>query len=487
MSIFALLFACVTGGSAEFGGKFAPADTGAPSHEETGSETGTTPEETGTDSGIDDSGITDTGTEPTDTGTEDTGVADTGAPVDTGSDDTGTPVDSGTDSGSSTTDADGDLVYDAADCAPNDSTIHPYADEVCGDGIDQNCDGVDDPCPVEDTGADDTGSEPADTGTADTGTEPVDTGSDDTGVADTGSTDTGTEDTGGTDTGTEPEPVVDADGDGIASDVDCDDTNADIHPYATEVCNSFDDDCDGVVNDGLTTYTIYADTDGDGYGDSSVTSSQCDPSSTDMGWTFDSTDCDDTDSSVNPGEAEVCDDGIDNDCDGSEETCESTVVPMDGVCDEDDILLDGTIVYIGVDCMSAPWNEYDAAIIADVSPSGGHDYDPTDSEDVAELTDDTSAWAFDFAGEPIGTYQFQFVSSFDSTGNNVGGDSSLWVWVQNNGICWEASAGSDAEALCSITGGPYDDNGDGTDDWADFMFRVTVDMDGTVEPAGDGA
>ncbi len=477
---FALLFACVTGGSAEFGGKYAPADTATPT-EETAPETGTTPEETGTedsgteptdsgagtDSGSEDSGAGDTaaedsGTEPVDTGVEDSGVVDTGTePTDTGTEDTG-----GTDSGSSTNDADGDLVYDEADCAPNDASIHPYADEVCGDGVDQDCDGADEACPVEDTG-----------------TEPTDTGTEDTGAADTGTVDTGTEDTG-----TEPEPVVDADGDGIAAGVDCNDADPTIHPYATEVCDSVDQDCDGVVDNGVTT-AIYADTDSDGYGDAAVASEQCERTATPSGWSFDNTDCDDSTADVNPGEAEVCDDGEDNDCDGADEACpvEETIVPMDGVCDEDDLLLDGTIVYIGVDCMSAPWNEYDAAIIADESPSGGHDYDPTDSEDVAVLTDDTSAWAFDFSGEPIGTYQFQFVSSYDSTGNNVGGDSSLWVWVQNNGICWEASAGSDAEALCSITGGPYDDNGDGVDEWADFMFVLTVDMDGNVEPAGDGA
>ncbi|MBN1771323.1 MAG: hypothetical protein JXB32_08690 [Deltaproteobacteria bacterium] len=45
--------------------------------------------------------------------------------------------------------------------------------------------------------------------------------------------------------------ATDADGDGYPSDVDCDDTRADVNPGATEVCgNGIDDDCDGATDEG---------------------------------------------------------------------------------------------------------------------------------------------------------------------------------------------------------------------------------------------
>ncbi len=59
--------------------------------------------------------------------------------------------------------------------------------------------------------------------------------------------------------------------------------------------------------------TCYADADGDGYGNVSVTLVQCNQP---IGYVTDSTDCDDTDPDVHPGAAEVCN-GLDDNCDGS--------------------------------------------------------------------------------------------------------------------------------------------------------------------------
>jgi len=109
---------------------------------------------------------------------------------------------------------------------------------------------------------------------------------------------------------------------------DCDDGNASIYPGATEICNEADDDCNGSTDEGVTT-TFYLDGDGDSYGDPSATMEAC---SQPAGYVFDSTDCNDGDSSVNPGATEVCN-GIDDDCDGSTDEGATTTFYYDGDSD----------------------------------------------------------------------------------------------------------------------------------------------------------
>ncbi|MBC3759099.1 VCBS repeat-containing protein, partial [Hyunsoonleella sp. SJ7] len=92
---------------------------------------------------------------------------------------------------------------------------------------------------------------------------------------------------------------------------DCNDTDASINPSATEICDGIDNNCDGNIDEGVTT-TYYADADGDSYGDPNTSMEAC---SLPAGYVLDNTDCDDTNASVNPVAQEVCD-GIDNDCDG---------------------------------------------------------------------------------------------------------------------------------------------------------------------------
>jgi hypothetical protein len=77
---------------------------------------------------------------------------------------------------------------------------------------------------------------------------------------------------------------------------DCDDTSAEVHPGATEVCNGLDDDCSQGVDNLDTSATWYRDDDGDGLGNESQTlQAPCTPG---PGWVALPGDCDDLDPSA---------------------------------------------------------------------------------------------------------------------------------------------------------------------------------------------
>lgn len=98
----------------------------------------------------------------------------------------------------------------------------------------------------------------------------------------------------------------------IADSTDCNDKSSAIHPGATELCDAIDNDCDGVVDNGLPVKTWYQDYDKDGYGNKAVKKVAC---IAPAGYVADSTDCNDKSSAIHPGAPELCD-ALDNDCDG---------------------------------------------------------------------------------------------------------------------------------------------------------------------------
>lgn len=98
----------------------------------------------------------------------------------------------------------------------------------------------------------------------------------------------------------------------VRSAFDCNDGVASVNPGASEVCDTFDNDCDGLVNnDPVNGTTFFVDTDRDGFG-TTQTVRACTISA---GFATTNTDCNDTRSDIRPGGSEVCD-GADQDCDG---------------------------------------------------------------------------------------------------------------------------------------------------------------------------
>jgi len=97
----------------------------------------------------------------------------------------------------------------------------------------------------------------------------------------------------------------------VTNSTDCNDTNSSVHPGAIEICNGIDDNCDGQIDEGVKS-TFYQDADGDGYGNSSVTTIAC---SAPNGFVADYSDCDDTNPNIHPNAVEIVN-GIDDNCNG---------------------------------------------------------------------------------------------------------------------------------------------------------------------------
>lgn len=127
--------------------------------------------------------------------------------------------------------------------------------------------------------------------------------------------------------------LLDGDGDGHADEAlgecgdDCNDDDDTVFTGAPEICDNMDNDCDGAIEPGAPYWYVDCDSDGFAEGvDNAV--EQCDAPATAPGicggagqWVLTapvnigSTDCNDANESMFPGNPEICD-GFDNDCSG---------------------------------------------------------------------------------------------------------------------------------------------------------------------------
>ena len=219
-------------------------------------------------------------------------------------------------------DRDGDGFPAAQDCDDFNRLVHPDAIELCN-GLDDDCDGVTDDGDAAGAGGwyldlDGDGFGAEEVATCDGGGDPDLTRQggdcDDADPMVTGPQRlfTDSDGDGYGDAGSEALACVGTAG-LVDNDRDCDDSDAEVSPAALETCDGVDEDCDGAVDEDAVDATAwYVDADGDGHGDPARPALACPRD----GLVEGDADCDDADADVAPGALEVCDDGVDNDCNG---------------------------------------------------------------------------------------------------------------------------------------------------------------------------
>ncbi|MGQ9652049.1 MAG: MopE-related protein [Phycisphaerae bacterium] len=281
-------------------------------------------------------------------------------------------------------------VADNTDCNDGDNTIYPGAPELC-DGKDDDCDGqVDEEAPTWYRDADGDGYGDA----------------------------------------ADSVQACDPPGGYVADNTDCDDGDNTTYPGAPERCDGVDHNCDGHINQ---VQTWCRDADGDGYGDAADSQGACEQPA---GYVADCGDCDDSNNAIHPGATDTPNNGIDEDCNGSDATTPPPPPPpppadadKDGVADGQDAC-PGTPAGAAVDARGCAASQRD-----------------TDADGVTDEKDQC-------AGTPAGT-------QVDANGCPVGQDADGDGVADIADLCANTPAGQAVNADgCAQS--QLDNDGDGT-------------------------
>ena len=250
------------------------------------------------------------------------------------------------------------------------------------------------------------------------------------------------------DTGESSDPA-DSDGDGYTSDVDCNDTNSRINPGALEECDGVDNNCDGLIDEGLLR-PFFPDADLDGYGDDEAAVDACERPD---GWIGRGGDCNDSDALINPDADEYCD-SVDNDC--------------DGLIDGPDPL-DPVVFYADAD--GDGFGDIDATTEACTAPEG-YTSDTTDCDDTDPYIN------------PLG---FEMCDEVDNNCDGVVDEPSVY-----DGIEWYRDSDGDgygdpefSVVACAAEG--FVSNDDDCDDTQSFVHPGAEEFCNSADDDCDGA
>ena len=272
--------------------------------------------------------------------------------------------------------------------------------------------------------------------------------------------DAGADGADGASDGSDGTEDADADADGYPASEDCDDTNADINPGADEVCDEYDNNCDGEVDEGVKA-VFYADADGDGHAGDSITVEAC---AAPDGFVAEATDCDDLNPDVNPDATEVCD-GWDNDCD-------------ELVDDDDDSIDTDSQITVYTDADGDGYGDDSTAWSACSAGSGESEWGGDCDDGNADLNPET-LWYIDFDGDGYG-YDAVTTAACEAPSG----------YVADNTDCDESNAEINPGATEVCDDLDVDENCSGDADDADATvdtstystFYVDSDTDGYGDP-----
>ncbi|WP_424961138.1 MopE-related protein [Ekhidna sp.] len=301
--------------------------------------------------------------------------------------------------------------------------------------------------------------------------------------------------------------------DGIVLDnTDCDDTDATIHPGATEIPdNDIDENCDGLKD-----LTWFEDADEDEFGNPEEMEIR---DTAPSGYVDNGDDCDDTNADVNPDAEEIPDNDVDENCDdikmytwyedadgdgfGNAESAEiaseqpTGYVDNDEDCDDDDELVNPDAVEIkGNDVDENCDGNMEAAICGD------------GVQDVGEMCDDGNTVSGDGCNSTCDSDEtcgngFLDGNEVCDDGNNIDGDgcnaTCESIEICGDGIvnpgeeCDDGNTvpGDGCDQLCQLEGefvcdDGVDNDSDGNTDCDDPDCQGTTDCGGTTDCDGDG-